>query len=110
MQFSLVHSQADHHTSIDISRVLFSTLPNLIRNRPMIASFNDFNSIPESTDHFINAPEKPTVPKSIFAALDTPFRFNWKASAFNQFKKNHNIGVFTLPFPKSDLPESARIF
>jgi len=32
-----------------------------------------------------------------------PFRYNWKAAAFNQFKKNHAIAV-TLPFPASDLP------
>ena len=41
--------------------------------------------------------------------MKTPFRHNWKAAAWNQFQKNHNIAVFSIPFPKKDLPPSSRV-
>lgn len=89
---------------------MFASLPNLTANHPLIASSSVLNDIPESHQHFINAPAIPVTPKSIFEALKTQYSFNWKAAAFNQFLKNHDIAVFTLPFPASKLPPDAQVF
>jgi hypothetical protein len=68
------------------------------------------DSIPDTHRHFITAPSKPPVPKTIFAALKGPFRHNWKAAAFQQFEKNQKVATFTLPFPKDDLPQGSNVF
>ena len=51
----------------------------------------------------------PPKPKSYFDALKTPLRYHWKSAAFAQFIKNHNMAVFSLPFPANDLPSEAKI-
>lgn len=107
---SFAHRQADNNTTLEITRAMFASLPNLTGNRPLIAHSSDFQSIPESHQHFINAPTKPSTPKSIFDALKTQLAYNWKTAAFNQFLKNHNIAVFTLPFLSDQLPSGARVF
>lgn len=86
---------------------MFDQLPSMLHNRPLIASQH---CILDTHDHFITAPSKPSKPKTIFKALKSSFRHNWKAAAWNQFQKNHNIVVFSIPFPKSELPKDARVF
>jgi hypothetical protein len=66
--------------------------------------------VPTNHDHFILAPSKPSRPKTIFDAFKTPYRYNWKVAAWNQFQKNHQIAVFSIPFPAKDLPQDTRIF
>ena len=90
-----------------MTRAMFDQLPSTLHSRPVIASMDN---IPESHAHFISAPSKPSKPKTIFDALKTPFRRNWKAAAWNQFQKNHGIAVFSIPFPKNELPPNARVF
>ena len=65
--------------------------------------------IPESYSHFITALAKPPKPKSIFEALKSPYHLHWKTAAWNQFKKNHDIAVFTLSFRKEDIPPGSQI-
>ena len=109
LTISLIHRGiSDKSTTLEINRAMFSQLPSILHNRPIIASAQ-FN-ITESYSHFITAPAKPDKPRSIFEALKSPFQYNWKQAAWNQYKKNHDIAVFTLPFKRSDLPSDARIF
>ena len=87
----LVHRHhTDNTTSLAVTRAMFDQLPSLLHHRPVIASLDN---IPESHAHFINAPSKPSKPRSIFEAMKTPYRHNWKAAAWNQFQKNHGITV-----------------
>lgn len=74
--------------------------------KPSTIGFN----VHPTHDHYVTAPNKPTPPHSFFDAIKLPFCHNWKAAAWNQFKKNQQIAVFSLPVPLSNLPSSARIF
>ena len=108
LNISLIHrGQTDQSSTLEITRAMFSQMPSILHNRPVIASSQ--LDLPETYSHFITAPTKPDKPKSIFAALKSPFRSNWKAAAWNQYKKNHNIAVFTIPFLKSDVPAGSQI-
>ena len=108
LTLSLIHrGQADQSTTLEITRAMFDQMPSILHNRPVIASSQ--LDLPETYSHFITAPSKPDKPKSIFEALKTPFRYNWKTAAWNQYKKNHNIAVFTMPFLKSEVPAGAQI-
>ena len=103
----VLRAEKDTSTTLSITRAMFDQLPSLLHHRPIIASLHD---ISERHDHFITAPSKPEVPKSYFAARKTPYKHNWKAAAWNQFEKNKNMAVFSLPFPAKDLPPDSRIF
>jgi hypothetical protein len=106
--FDLVHrASGDHRTSLAITRAIFDQLPIFHQQQPIISSLD---AIPESHRHFITAPSKPPVPKSIFEALKGPFRENWKAAAYIQFNKNQKVATFTLPFPKDELPVGSNVF
>jgi hypothetical protein len=106
--FDLVHrGHGDQRTSLAITRAMFDQLPIFHRHQPIISSLD---AIPDTHRHFITAPSKPPVPKTIFEALKGPFRENWKAAAFIQFDKNQKVATFTLPFPKSDLPVDSNVF
>ena len=89
------------------TRAMFDQLPSVLHNRPIIASQH---FVPTNHDHFISAPTKPSRPKTIFDAFKTPFRHNWKVAAWNQFQKNHQIAVFSIPFPAKDVPKDTRVF
>ena len=104
----LIRRDDDRSTTLSITRSMFDQLPSVLHNRPLIAS--QLHHIPDTHEHFITAPSKPSKPKTIFEAFKSPFRHNWKAAAWNQFKKNHKIAVFSIPFPQSDLPTDARVF
>jgi hypothetical protein len=105
---SIIHrGLADQASTLEITRAMFSQMPSILHNRPIIASSQ--MDLPETYSHFITAPSKPCKPKSIFEALKSAFRLNWKAAAWIQYKKNHNIAVFTIPFLKSDVPPGSQI-
>ena len=116
----IVHrGSSDSKTSLSASRALFDSFPAYLASKPIINSLQPPSSaintrkriqVPETHEHFVTSPRKPTPPKSIFEALKSPFRRNWKAAAWIQFKKNKKIAVFSLPFPKSQLPSGARVF
>ena len=98
----LIHrGHADTTTGIAEIRATFDALPSILGNRPLIASAYD---TPTQPDHFISCSGKPVTPKSYFAAMKTNYKHNWKAAAFIQFLKNHNLAVFSIPFPYHDLP------
>ena len=84
----------------------FDALPSLLLNRPMI---NSAFSAPIQPDNFVSSVTKPQTPKSYFEALKSPLCFHWKAAAFSQFLKNHNMAVFSLPFPAHELPHDAKV-
>ena len=111
----------DSSTSLMIHRAMFDQFPHHFQRRPVIASTlkpvnhasirnNSQHNVNEREDHFITAATKPQRPASFFEALKSPYRHNWKAAAWIQFQKNKNIAVFSLPFPKEELPENARVF
>ena len=112
----------DSSTPLLIHRAMFDQLPHHFQKRPVIASTvstnqptqtsnpNNQHNINDGNLHYITAAAKPKRPSSIFEALKTPFRNNWKAAAWNQFKKNKDIVVFSLPFPSTELPDGARVF
>ena len=97
----------DGCTTLAGTRAMFDTFPSILHNRPVIASQH---FVPTDHDNFISAPSKPSRPRTIFEAFKSPFKRNWKAAAWNQFKKNHQIAVFSIPFPAKDLPKDARVF
>jgi hypothetical protein len=116
--FSLVHRVSpDTTTSLQINRAMFDNLPSMVSSKPIIGSTTSPHTpligsihVPSSHDHFVTAPRKPDVPKSFYDALKSPYRFHWKAAAWNQFQKNQKIAVFSLPIPKATLPPDSRVF
>ena len=103
----LIHrGHADTTTGIAEIRATFDALPSILGNRPLIASAYD---TPTQPDHFISCSGKPVTPKSYFAAMKTNYKHNWKAAAFIQFLKNHNLAVFSIPFPYHDLPPGSTV-
>ena len=108
VSIDLIH-RSDNNTATGIAelRAMFDALPSILANRPLIASIYDS---PDQPLHFVSASSKPPTPKSYFDALKSTYSHNWKAAAFNQFLKNHNIAVFSLPFPSTDLPKGAKVF
>lgn len=108
LEMTLIHRGSSTTPSdLATTRAMFDQVPNLLQTRPVIASQHNIN--PDHT-HFIHSPSKPTKPRSIFDAMKTPFRRNWKAAAWQQFQKNHDIAVFSIPFPETELPTNARVF
>jgi hypothetical protein len=104
----LVHrAHGDQRTSLAITRAMFDQLPRFHNQQSVISSLD---AIPDTHRHFITAPSKPPVPKTIFDALKGPFRENWKAAAYIQFNKNQQVATFTLPFPKHELPHGSNVF
>jgi hypothetical protein len=85
---------ADTSISLQISHAMFDNLPAMITNKLIINSLASGVSpvigslhVPSTHDHYVTAPRKPSVPKSFYDALKSPFRFNWKAAAWVQFQK-----------------------
>ena len=108
LTMTLIHRGSNPVSSdLATTRAMFDQVPNLLQTRPVIASKHNID--PDHT-HFVHTPSKPDKPKSIFAAMKTPHHRNWKAAAWQQFQKNHNIAVFSIPFPSSKLPSDARVF
>jgi hypothetical protein len=117
---------ADTASSLQLSRAIFDNFPTLTIDRPIMNAFEDpLHSqspsesivplmhqmhVDSSHDHFITSASKPTPPRSFFDALKSPFHRNWKAAAWNQFRKNQKIAVFSLPVQRTNLPEDTRIF
>lgn len=123
----LVHrGNADNTTSLSMTRAMFDQIPQLIPLKPVISTsevavpssmpFDQPNypivstlEIPSTHEHFVRAPSKPEKPKSFFDCLKGPHWRNWKAAAWLMFQKNKRIAVFSLPFPKSELPPGSTI-
>ena len=108
LQMDLVKRKHDPSTPLSITRAMFDQLPSLLQNRPVIS--NATVDTYGTHDHFITSPTKPTKPKSFFQCLKSPFRQNWIAAARLSFEKNRKVGVFSLPFPKSQLPPDTNVF
>jgi hypothetical protein len=125
----LMHrGKSDNTTSLQITRAMFDNFPSIIMDKPMMNNLESTNSspplpqptvspptittshVPITHSHFVTSPRKPSVPKSFFECLKSPLRRNWIAAAWNQFKKNKNIAVFSLPFDRSTISDDARIF
>ena len=105
--FDIVHRGYNNNvTGIAALRATFDALPSMLLNRPMINSA--FATVTQP-DCFISSAVQPQKTKSYFDALKSPLRFHWKAAAFVQFLKNHNMAVFSLPFPTSELPPNAKV-
>ena len=103
----LVHRGYNNTTTgIAALRATFDTLPSMLLNRPMI---NSAFSTPNQPDNFVSSATLPPKPKSYFEAMKSPLRFHWKAAAFSQFLKNHNMAVFSIPFPAHELPSDAKV-
>jgi hypothetical protein len=49
--------------------------------------------VPWPHDHFITFSSKPAPPHLFFDALKTGLNQNWKAAAWNQFKKDQKIDI-----------------
>jgi hypothetical protein len=67
-------------------------------------------NVPPTHAQFATDPTKPKSPCSFFDVIKSPFKHNGKAAAWNQFWKNQQIAVFSLPIPLSNLPSTARVF
>ena len=108
LTFDLVKRKHDATTPLSITRAMFDQLPSTLQSRPVISHAS--NDTYGTYDHFITSPTKPIKPKSFFQCLKGPFRQNWIAAAKTSFEKNRKVGVFSLPFPKSDLPKDTNVF
>lgn len=94
---------------------MFDQMPNLLKYQPVFAATTMTSSNFESSKHsavdphLVVAPTKPEVPKSFFDALKSPLCRHWIAAAYNQYTKNRNVGVFSIPFHKSSLLAGQKI-
>ena len=108
LEIDLIKRKHDKTTPLSITRAMFDQLPSLIQNRPVInsASIDTYGNYSQ----FITSPVKPTKPKSFFECLKGPFRENWMAAARQSFEKNRKVGVFSIPFRRSELPKDTNVF
>ncbi len=108
----------DTTTSLNITRAMFDQLPQFLATRPIISSTESTTkagpskppTLPPSHDVFVRSPSKPKAPKLWHETQSSHLRKNWKAAAWEGFCNNKKIAVFSLPFPKSELPEGERVF
>ena len=87
---------------------MFDQLPSLLASKPVIS--NATVDIPGEWSQFVTSPNKPDKPKSFFECLKGPFRQNWIAAARIMFEKNRKVGVFSIPFKRSDVPDDTNVF
>jgi hypothetical protein len=127
----LIHrGTADNASSLQINRAMFDSFPSIIMDKPIMNNLEapspstikhscstsspspllQESHVPITHAHYVTSPKKPQVPASFFDCLKSPLRRNWIAAAWNQFKKNKNIAVFSLPFERVSIPQDARIF
>ena len=60
-------------------------------------------------NHIAACKEMPTVPKSIFAALDGPDRDIWMEALFHQYDKNQAVQLYAAPVPIESVPKGIKI-
>lgn len=102
------HDKSTTRNKEDVTRSMFDQLPSLLQTRPAIAMLTQESS--DEYDHFVSSPSKPATPKSIYDAIKSPYKFNYRAAAWREFMKNHNIAAFSIPFPEKDLPSGSNVF
>ena len=98
----------DNTTSLVSYRSIFDQVPSLHPTNPTIASSFTPSHKPSAFTEFVSSASKPTTPSSFFEALKSPYKQHWKAAAWKHFTSNQKVVTFSKPFPKDDIPTTAK--
>ena len=122
MELDLVsRGRGDMTTSLAITRAMFDQMPHFLDHRPILNKLEVDKatrksmprknlSLPTSEMVFVRSAEKPVAPKLWHQTQSSHLRHNWKAAAWEGFKNNKKIAVFSLPFPSVELPKGVNVF
>ena len=103
----------DKRTNVASNRAMFDQMDKLSlvnRSKPVLNSNTAIEEMLSAHEHLVVSPVKLPKPKSIFECLKGPFWRQWKAACYIQFEKNKKVAVFSMPVPRSSLPEGTRVF